>query len=239
MGVMTQHIKPVAVITGASQGLGLALALALADRGWSLVVDAREAGRLSEAAAGMSGGPHRVLAGDVTDHVHRRAMADAAEELGGASLLVNNASTLGASPLPSFADLVPDTYRQVLETNLVAPLALAAALLQQLRRHRGRVVNVTSDASLEAYPTWGMYASSKAGLDHASRVLAAEEPALRVYVVDPGDMRTRMHQDAFPGEDISDRPGPAVAALPALLRLVEEDLPSGRYRALGPVGAAV
>jgi NAD(P)-dependent dehydrogenase (short-subunit alcohol dehydrogenase family) len=230
MAGMSQHSSPVAVITGASRGLGVALAEELAARGWRLVLDARDGTRLGETAARLPGGPHRVVPGDVTDPEHRRDLVDAAAELGGASLLVNNASTLGASPLPALADLDPATYRKILETNLVAPLALTAVLLQQLRRSEGRVVNVTSDASVEAYETWGGYGSSKAGLDHASRVLAAEEPSVRVYAVDPGDMRTQMHQDAFPGEDISDRPEPG-AVVPALLRLVEDALPSGRYRA--------
>ena len=227
---MSQPHTPVAVITGASQGLGLVLAVELADRGWRLVLDARDAQRLDEATAALAGGPHRVIAGDVAEAAHRRELADAAAELGGARLLVNNASTLGSSPLPPFADLDAATYRRILETNLVAPLALTAVLLHQLRRDRGRVINVTSDASVEAYPTWGGYGSSKAGLDHASRVLAAEEQSVRVYAVDPGDMRTQMHQDAFPGEDISDRPEP-VTVVAAFVRLVEEDLPSGRYRA--------
>ncbi len=227
---MNQTTTPVAVITGASQGLGLALAEELAARGWRLVLDGRDAERLAQATAGLAGGPHRALAGDVTDPAHRRALAVAATELGGAGLLVNNASTLGASPLPPLAELDPATYRLVLETNLVAPLALTAVLLRQLRREGGRVINVTSDASVEPYPTWGGYGSSKAGLDHASRVLAAEEPSVRVYAVDPGDMRTQMHQDAFPGEDISDRPEPSTV-VPAFVRLVEDDLPSGRYRA--------
>jgi NAD(P)-dependent dehydrogenase (short-subunit alcohol dehydrogenase family) len=175
------------------------------------------------------------VAGDVTDPVHRRELVDVAAELGGASLLVNNASTLGVpsgsgSPLPAFADLDPATYRRLLDVDLVAPMALTAALLPQLRRHRGVVLNVSSDAAVEAYGTWGGYGSAKAALDHASRVLAAEEPRLRVYSVDPGDMRTQMHQDAFPGEDISDRPEPA-SVVPALLELVDGDLPSGRYRA--------
>jgi NAD(P)-dependent dehydrogenase (short-subunit alcohol dehydrogenase family) len=222
--------SPVAVITGASEGLGRALALELAGRGWSLVVDARDADRLARATAELPGGPHPAVAGDVADPAHRRELVDVAGELGGARLLVNNASTLGASPLPTFADLDPATYRRVLEVNLVAPLALTAALLPQLRRHSGVVLNLTSDASVEAYETWGGYGSAKAGLDHASRVLAAEEPRLRVYAVDPGDMRTRMHQDAFPGEDISDRPAPETV-VPALLALVDGHLPGGRYRA--------
>jgi NAD(P)-dependent dehydrogenase (short-subunit alcohol dehydrogenase family) len=227
---MTDPNRPVAVVTGASQGLGLALATGLASRGWSLVLDARHGERLSAATSGLPGGPHPMVAGDVADPAHRRELVDVAAELGGASLLVNNASTLGTSPLPAFADLDPATYLRVLEVNLVAPMALAAVLLPQLRRHSGVVLNISSDAAVEAYETWGGYGSAKAGLDHASRILAAEEPRLRVYAVDPGDMRTQMHQDAFPGEDISDRPEPA-SVVPALLELVGGDLPGGRYRA--------
>jgi NAD(P)-dependent dehydrogenase (short-subunit alcohol dehydrogenase family) len=223
--------SPVAVITGASMGLGLALAHELAGRGWSLVLDARHEAPLRDAVRSLPGGPHPAIAGDVTDPAHRRDLVDVAAELGGVDALVNNASTLGRSPLPVLADLDPATYLRVLEVNLVAPLALTAALLPQLRRaEAGVVLNVTSDAAVEPYETWGGYGSSKAALDHASRVLAAEEPGLRVYAVDPGDLRTRMHQDAFPGEDISDRPEPATA-VPALLRLLEGGLPSGRYRA--------
>ena len=222
--------EPVAVITGASQGLGLALAHELASRGWGLVLDARREVVLRDAVRGLPGGPHPAIAGDVADPAHRRDLVDVAAELGGATALVNNASTLGASPLPALADLDTTTYLRILQVNLVAPIALTAALLPQLRPRGGVVVNVTSDASVEPYETWGGYGSSKAGLDHATRVLAAEEPALWVYAVDPGDMRTQLHQDAFPGEDISDRPEPAYA-VPALLRLLEAELPSGRYRA--------
>ena len=218
------------MITGASQGLGRALAHELAARGWALVLDARHERTLHDAVRALPGGPHPAIAGDVTDPAHRRDLVDVADELGGASALVNNASTLGASPLPSLAELDPATYVRILQVNLVAPVALTSALLPQLRRREGVVVNVTSDASVEAYEAWGGYGSSKAGLDHVSRVLAAEEASLRVYAVDPGDMRTRMHQDAFPGEDISDRPDPA-HAVPALLRLLEGRAPSGRYRA--------
>jgi len=219
----------VAVITGASQGLGRALARALSQEGWQVVGDARDGTALEAAFADLPGEPVAV-AGDVTDPEHRRRLADVAAELGGATLLVNNASTLGASPLPSYADLDPATYLRILEVNVVAPLALVRELLPQLRAGHGTVVNVSSDAGVEAYETWGGYGSAKAALDHASRVLAAEEPALTVYAVDPGDMRTAMHQDAFPGEDISDRPAPETV-VPSLLRLVAGDLPSGRYRA--------
>ena len=222
--------SPVAVITGASQGLGRALAHELASRGWALVLDARHESTLATAARELPGGPHPALAGDVADPAHRRDLVDVAAELGGACVLVNNASTLGASPLPTLAALDTTTYLRILQVNLVAPVALTAALLPQLRMHAGVVVNLSSDAAVEAYETWGGYGSSKAGLDHATRVLAAEEPGLRVYAVDPGDMRTQMHQDAFPGEDISDRPEPTTA-VPALMRLLEGSLPSGRYRA--------
>jgi NAD(P)-dependent dehydrogenase (short-subunit alcohol dehydrogenase family) len=221
---------PVAVITGASTGLGLALARSLAERGWSLVLDARGADLLAAATSDLPRGPHRVLPGDVTEPHHRAAIVDAAEALGGADLLVNNASTLGASPLPRLADLDPATYLRILEVDAVAPMALAAALLPQLRARRGRVLNISSDAAVEAYETWGGYGSAKAALDHASRVLAAEEPDVRVHAVDPGDMRTAMHQAAYPGEDIGDRPLPETV-VPALVALVEGDHPSGRYRA--------
>ena len=166
----------------------------------------------------------------MTDPTHRSALARAAEELGGADLLVNNASTLGRSPLPVFADLEAATYSRILGVNVVAPMALVRVLLPQLRAHHAVVLNISSDAAVEAYESWGGYGSAKAALDHASRILAAEEPSLRVYAVDPGDMRTAMHQDAFPGEDISDRPLPE-QAVPALLGLVEGDRPSGRVRA--------
>ena len=218
---------PVAVITGASRGLGAALAHALDTRGWHLVVDARDADALA-AAVGTSSA--LAVPGDVTDPAHRQALAEAAARLGGADLLVNNASTLGASPMPRLAELTHDVLEDVLFTNVVAPHALTRALLPQLLARHGTVVNITSDASVEAYEGWGAYGASKAALDHLTRILAAEQPGLRVYAVDPGDMRTRMHQDAFPGEDISDRPEPA-SVVPHLLALLDGDLPSGRYRA--------
>ncbi|WP_243060917.1 SDR family NAD(P)-dependent oxidoreductase [Nocardioides sp. SR21] len=218
---------PVAVITGASQGLGLALATHLAESGWTIVADARDAPRLAAAVDALPGGSHVAVPGDVADSWHRGALAATAADLGGADLLVNNASTLGASPLPRLADLDPSTYAAILDVNVVAPVALAGLLLPQLRERRGRIVNITSDASVEPYATWGGYGSSKAALDHASRVLAAEEPFVRVYAVDPGDLRTAMHQAAFPGEDISDRPLPSTVA-PRLLSLVLGDAASGR-----------
>jgi NAD(P)-dependent dehydrogenase (short-subunit alcohol dehydrogenase family) len=217
---------PVAVITGASRGLGAALAHSLAQRGWRLVVDARNHYALDqEAPVGAV-----IVPGDVTDPAHRTHLTEAAARLGGATLLVNNASTLGASPLPTLAELPVEVLDDILFTNVVAPVALTQALLPQLLANDGRILNITSDAGVEAYETWGGYGASKAALDHVSRVLAVEQPTLKVYAVDPGDMRTQMHQEAFPGEDISDRPEPETV-VPALLRLVTEDLPSGRYRA--------
>ena len=227
---MTKHEESVkvAVITGASEGLGAALARELDRHGWSMVLDARDAARLEESVQGLDGA--HPIPGDVTDEEHRAALVARAAELGGASLLVNNASTLGASPQPTVADLTPEVLEAVFRTNLHAPVELVRELLPQLRATGGTVLNISSDASVEGYPGWGAYGASKAALDQVSRVLAAEEPGLRVYAVDPGDMRTRMHQDAFPGEDISDRPFPDVV-VPHLLALLTSGLPSGRYRA--------
>jgi NAD(P)-dependent dehydrogenase (short-subunit alcohol dehydrogenase family) len=223
---------PVAVITGASRGLGAALASRLAAHGWDLVVDARDPVELASA-------PGHRLAGDVTDPGHRRALTEAAAARGGAALLVNNASTLGASPLPRLAELTEEVLDDTLFTNVVAAHALTRALLPQLLSHRGVVLNLTSDAAVEPYDGWGAYGASKAALDQLTRILGVEQPTLRAYAVDPGDMRTRMHQDAFPGEDISDRPDPATV-VPHLLALLDSGLPSGRYRAVDlPVGEPV
>ena len=220
-----------ALVTGASRGLGLALARALADRGWQLVVDARGAGALQTAADELSARTRVVaLAGDVADEDHRQALVAAAAELGGLEVLVNNASLLGPSPQPALAAYPLGTLEEVYRANVVAPLRLVQLALPLLRDAGGRVLNITSDAAVEPYAGWGGYGSSKAALEQLSNVLAAEHPELRVYWVDPGDMRTQMHQDAFPGEDISDRPPPE-DSVPGLLRLIEGDLPSGRYRA--------
>jgi len=214
-----------AIITGASRGLGLALARALSDRGWRLVVDARDAATLTAATAGLDG--VTPVPGDVTDPGHRRRLVVAA----GAriDLLVNNASLLGPSPQPTLADYPLADLRHVYEANLFAPLALAQLALPRLAAGAA-IINVTSDAAVEPYEGWGGYGSSKAALDQLTAILAAEHPRLRVYAVDPGDMRTKMHQDAFPGEDISDRPPPE-ESVPGLLALIEGSLPSGRYRA--------
>jgi len=222
--------QPVALITGASQGLGRALATELAARGWTLVIDARRADRLDATAAELADRTTVVaIAGDVTDPEHRARLVAAVQDLGRLDLLVNNASTLGASPLPELAQIEPDVLRRTFEVNAIAPVALAQPLLPLLSERHGTVVSVTSDAGVEAYPTWGGYGSSKAAFEHLSAVLGVEQPAIRVLVVDPGDLRTEMHQDAFPGEDISDRPPPE-SIVPALVDLIVSDRAGGRYR---------
>ncbi len=233
---------PIAIITGASRGLGEALATGLAGAGWSLVIDARTEADLTAAARRIGGEGARgerslgagqqlqAIAGDITDPEHRRQLVAVAEELGGLDLLVNNAGTLGPSPLPELTRFPLDGLRDAFEANVVAPLALiqeAAELLE--RSPRPRLINVTSDASIEGYPGWGGYGGSKAAIDQISNVLAAERPRWTVWAVDPGDMRTRMHQDAFPGEDISDRPEPSTV-VPAILALIASERPSGRLK---------
>jgi len=220
-----------ALITGASQGLGLALARALADRGWSLVIDARDPGRLAEAASKFLSHTSTVaLAGNVADPAHRTALLDAARRGGPLDLLVNNASVLGPSPQPLLVDYPLESLRAVYEVNVIAPLALLQEAMPLLTAAAGRVINVTSDAAVEGYEGWGGYGSSKAALEQVSRVFAAEHPELRVYWVDPGDMNTAMHQQAFPGEDISDRPLPETS-VPGFLALIGGGLASGRYAA--------
>jgi NAD(P)-dependent dehydrogenase (short-subunit alcohol dehydrogenase family) len=202
----------------------------LAERGWALVIDARRADRLDDAVARLASVTEVVgVAGDVTDASHREALADAARGLGTVRLVVNNASTLGASPLPTLDRITPEVLRDTFATNVIAPLALLQALAPLLADD-ATVVNITSDAAVEPYEGWGGYGASKAALEHASRILAVEQPAWRVLLVDPGDMRTEMHQDAFPGEDISDRPEPA-ESVPGLVALIEGEFPSGRYEA--------
>jgi NAD(P)-dependent dehydrogenase (short-subunit alcohol dehydrogenase family) len=218
---------PTAVITGASMGLGRAIAHALAQRGWSLVVDARRPGLLAGAMRGLAGVTE--LPGDVTDPAHRVNLAAEVHRLGRLDLLVNNASRLGPSPQPELLSYPLDELRRVYAANVFAPLAFIQLLAGPLTAAAGTIVNVSSDAATEAYPGWGGYGSAKAALDQLTAILAAEQPRLRCYAFDPGDMRTDLHQQAFPGEDISDRPEPEVAAA-ALLRLITERPPSGRYR---------
>jgi NAD(P)-dependent dehydrogenase (short-subunit alcohol dehydrogenase family) len=222
-----------AIVTGASRGLGLALADSLADRGWRLVIDARDGVALEQAAARLRARTEVVaLAGDVADPAHREALVGAADKI---DLLVNNASTLGPSPLPPLARHPLDELEHVYRVNAIAPLALMQAVLPRLAEG-ARIVNVTSDAAVEPYEGWGGYGSSKAALEQLTAVFAAEQSALRVYAVDPGDMNTRLHQEAYPGEDISDRPAPS-QSVPGLLALIEGDLPSGRYSAAALAGA--
>jgi NAD(P)-dependent dehydrogenase (short-subunit alcohol dehydrogenase family) len=222
---------PVGIVTGASRGLGLALTRALDERGWRVVVDARGTDELAEATEGLRG--VAAIAGDVADADHRRALVEAAgDEI---DLVVNNASLLGPSPQPALADYPLDELRRVYEANILGPLALLQLALPRLREGAA-ILDITSDAGVEAYEGWGGYGSSKAALEQMTAVLAAENPGLRVYWVDPGDMRTKMQQDAFPGEDISDRPPPE-ESVPGLLALIEGALPSGRYRASEVMGA--
>ena len=231
---------PVALITGASRGLGRALAHDLAADGWSLVLDARGVEDLAATIAGFRPEQTRAVPGDITDARHRADLVAAALDLGGLDLLVNNASHLGPSPQPRLADYPTPELARVYEVDVLAPHALLREALPALRRSGGAVVNVSSDAAVEAYEGWGGYGSAKAALDHLTAVLAAEEPGLRVYALDPGDMRTAMHQAAFPGEDISDRPEPGTVAVPAFRALLDRRPASGRYRAtelLLPAGA--
>ena len=226
----TSHGERVAIITGASRGLGLALARDLAGKGWRLVLDARGGEALTRVGAELGRRTTVVtITGDVVDESHRHRLVAEAARLGRLELLVNNASVLGPSPQPVLADYPLDELRHVYEVNVVAPLRLVQLALPLLEAAGGGVVNVTSDAAREPYAGWGGYGSSKAALEQLSNVLAAEHPDLHVLWVDPGDMRTDLHQAAFPGEDISDRPPPE-ASVPGLLALLGRDTPSGRYR---------
>ncbi len=223
---------PVAVITGGSRGFGRALAMDLAVDGWGVVLDGRDPGPLQEVGALLDGVGARftLVEGNVSSSRHRAELVEAAARFGSLDLLVNNASTLGPSPLPRLEHYLPADLRRVYEVNVVAPLALIQEALPLLRRSHGTVVSLTSDAAVESYEGWGGYGSSKAALDQLHQVLAAEEPGLVVYQFDPGDMRTGMHQAAFPGEDISDRPEPETVVAP-FRALLESGAPSGRYRA--------
>jgi len=223
---------PVAIITGASRGFGRALALDLADDQWSLVIDGRRARELDGINETLKrlGANVSAIVGDVTDPNHRAVLIESAKSFGALDLLVNNASTLGPSPLPRLEDYPLDELRRVYEVNTVAPLALIQASLPLLRRSQGTVVTVSSDAAVEAYEGWGGYGSSKAAIDQLNQVLVVEEVGVRCYAFDPGDMRTDMHQAAFPGEDISDRPLPE-SVVPIMRQLLASSFPSGRYRA--------
>jgi NAD(P)-dependent dehydrogenase (short-subunit alcohol dehydrogenase family) len=231
---MTNDNTRTALITGASRGLGLALARALAERGWRLILDARGAEALEAARAELAQRTTvTAIAGDVTDAGHRAALAAAAASAGGLDALVNNASLLGPSPQPNLLDYPVETLLKVYETNVVAPLALLQAVAGELKPD-ARVINVSSDAGAEAYAGWGGYGSSKAALEHLTAILAAENPKRHIYWVDPGDMNTQMLQEAYPGEDVSDRPLPE-ASVAGFLELLGASggpaLPNGRYAA--------
>jgi NAD(P)-dependent dehydrogenase (short-subunit alcohol dehydrogenase family) len=227
---MAKSSQPAALITGASRGLGLALARFLASDGWRLILDARGASALEQARRELASLTEVIaLPGDVADPQHRRALAEAAASLGGLEALVNNASLLGPSPQPELLDYPLDVLEGVYRANVFAPLGIIQAVRDQLKPGAA-IVNITSDAGVEAYPGWGGYGSSKAALEHLSAILAAENPTWRVYWVDPGDMRTQMQQEAFPGEDIGDRPPPD-ESVPGFRALLYGTLPSGRYQA--------
>src|SRR5436305_2375006 len=227
---MTNSQSRNALITGASRGLGLALARQLTQQGWNLIIDARGVDALEAARIELSSTTSVIaIPGDVTDPAHRRSLVEAAQKLGPLDLLVNNASILGPSPQPALLEYPLDVLEQVYRANVIAPLAIIQALQHRLKPG-ACIINITSDAGVEAYAGWGGYGSSKAALEQLSHILAAEKPAWRVYWVDPGDMRTQMHQEAFPGEDISDRPLPETS-VPGLLALITGSLPSGRYQA--------
>ncbi len=215
-----------AIITGASRGLGFALARALAHRGYKLILDARGADALAQARQELGQITEVVaIAGDVSDHAHRRALIESAG--GRVDLLVNNASALGPSPLPELCDYPLSELERVYRVNVVSPLAMIQGTLPRLASG-AKILNLSSDTAVEPYRGWGGYGSSKAALDQLTAILAAERPDLGVYAVDPGDMRTAMHRRAFPGQDISDRPPPE-ASVPGLLKLIDGALPSGRY----------
>lgn len=228
-----------ALITGASRGLGLALAEALAARGWNLIIDARGETALTAVSHTLSHQTNvTAIVGDVTSGSHQQALAVAARAAGGLDLVINNASILGPSPQPALLNYPLEHLAQVYEVNVLAPLALLQAVAPYLNRE-ATIINISSDAAVEAYEGWGGYGSSKAALEQLTAVLAAENPQFHIYWVDPGDMRTQMHQEAFPGEDISDRPLPE-ASVPGFLALIDGYLPNGRYQARAlPVSASV
>ncbi len=223
-------VSKTALITGASRGLGLALARELAAHGWTLILDARGAQALNAVHAELSSlTTVTPIVGDVTDSQHRVALMQAIQQAGGLDVLVNNASTLGISPRPNLLDYPLDALTAIFQTNVIAPLALMQAASPYLK-DGAKILNISSDAAVEPYAGWGGYGASKAALEHMTAIFAAENPRLRVYWVDPGDMQTQMHQEAFPNEDISDRPLPETS-IPGLVALIAGNLPSGRYQA--------
>lgn len=227
---MTTHSNKTALITGASRGLGLALARALAQRKWNLIIDARGEKALETARQELvEWGSVTAVSGDITSPAHRQALTVAARAFGGLDVVINNASILGPSPQPALLDYPLDVLEQVYRANVFAPLGLLQAVRHTLKPG-AKIINVSSDAAVNAYEGWGGYGSAKAALEHLTAIFAAENPVYRVYWVDPGDMRTQMHQEAFPGEDISDRPLPE-ASVPGFLALIEGEWENGRYQA--------
>ena len=226
---MGKDSQKTALITGASRGLGLALAFRLASEGWRLIINARGAADLSAAAADLSRLTTVVsIPGDIASEAHRELLVQAAKESGGLDVLINNAGILGPSPQPELSAYPLHILEEVYRINVIAPLGI----IQEVQPHLkpgARIINISSDAAVEAYPGWGGYGSAKAALDQLTAILAQENPSWKIYAADPGDMRTKMHQAAFPGEDISDRPLPE-SSVPGLMQLIDGDLPSGRYR---------
>lgn len=227
---MSAATRRVAVVTGGSAGLGLELVRALAAEGWLVILDARDPARMAASVETIVGTVQPVP-GDVTDPRHRDALAGAVDDVGRLDLLVHNASTLGPTPLPRLAATGLVDLAGVWETNVGAPLALTNAVLAKLVSSKGILLSISSDAAVEHYEGWGLYGATKAALDHVTLTFGAENPEIAAYAVDPGDMRTQMHQDAFPGEDISDRPLPN-SVVPHLLSLIESRPANGRYRAV-------
>lgn len=228
---MNTTSKKTALITGASRGLGLAIATALAHEGWQLLLNGRNPKALLQAQNKLSALTKvEAISGDVMDEIHLIQFPQRIAQFGQIDLVINNASTIGPSPQPKLLDYPIETIHQIFHTNVIAPLSL----LQKIREYLSQkaiIINVSSDAAVEAYEGWGGYGASKAALDHLTAILAVEQPDWRVYAVDPGDMQTQMHQEAFPNEDISDRPLPEEVAVPALLHLIKVQRKSGRYQA--------
>ena len=221
----TSEQTRIALVTGGSAGLGKALVTALAQDGWTVITDGRRANKLAELPAGVI-----AITGDITDGGHREALVAEVVRHGRLDLLVHNAGSLGPTPLPRLEEITAADLQALWRPNVGAPLILTGQLLPYLTATAGILVTISSDAAVEHYPGWGLYGASKAALDHIGLQYASENPGLTAYAVDPGDMRTDMHQAAFPGEDISDRPEPA-AVVPAILRLIDSGWASGRYRA--------
>jgi NAD(P)-dependent dehydrogenase (short-subunit alcohol dehydrogenase family) len=220
----------IALITGASKGLGYTLAENLALKGWTLLINARNAKKLLDARNRLARITKIIaISGDVRDEIHLLQLAEALQtNQWKLDLVVNNASALGVSPMPSLLDHPIDDLHTIFHTNMIAHISL----LQKIRSHLkpgATIINVSSDAGAEAYENWGAYGGSKAGLDHMTTIFAKENPEYKFFSFDPGDMRTDMHQAAFPGQDIGDRPLPQEHAVPALLELIKNELPSGRY----------